>query len=608
MQLDFTELEKGVNDGLEKQAKSPDYFQQLEDREREQQRRFSAVPSWSTPLEPTAIPKPSFASPAAMPAAQVAPETIATKITREAKRKKDYMDQGLDMLKDTAVKIPPTRPPTLPITAPLAASPTAPPEDMRADQLHTGFFDSPDLFSRQRTHGDVVNRVDIAARARDNELTDYYGKAENALRRTGNPQQMDDFMAEKKEAFWQHNAKFQEARKFTLDHFPKYQRQMADYNANQAAQAKATAAGYDPLRSTGQGYTKVTPPTFPTFDPNNEYLAATFPNANPRSPYTSSQAQQPLSTPTAPTRPTTTVAAPSTSTPTPTSTALPPGLQQAIKLQNQQAADEEKRKQLFNIGGISQDPSMPGREVTVLGQTFKIPTSTADYQQQAKTTLPGPVGDVVAKAEGAVGDAAKIVGNTVSGGIDLTHDVADRGFVKGVLHHNFPEAYNTLSKAYHGVAGALGKANDSVKAVGTGLLGDNALGNNLLPLGGAALLAYLMTRDRNRGSGGQGQNININVGGGGQGRTPAFFNRLGDVNSLSDAKFASLKEAGVADAVSKAIQTRAINKVLDKAEEEGRAESKPSEKEVEITSKYPEMQKMLEDKQNKAYLERLLKD
>jgi hypothetical protein len=118
-----------------------------------------------------------------------------------------------------------------------------------------------------------------------------------------------------------------------------------------------------------------------------------------------------------------------------------------------------------------------------------------------------------------------------------------------------------------------------------------------------------MTRDRNRSSGGQGQNININVGGGGgQGHTPAFFNRVGDVNSLSDAKLGSLKEAGVADAVSKAIQTRAINKVLDKAEEEGKTESRPSEKEVEITSKYPEMQKMLEDKQNKAYLERLLKD
>ena len=451
---------------------------------------------------------------------------------------------------------------------------------MRADQLHTGFFDAPDFFSRGRTHSDVVNRVDIATRARYNELHDYYDKAENALRRTGNPQQMANLMAEKKEAFRQHNDKFLAARKFTGEDFPGYQRQMAFYNANQAAQAKATAAGYDPLRSTGQDYTKVTPPTFPKFDSNNEYLAAAFPNANPKptaantntqsaatpgilngspttstgfnvqplNPYGSQQAQQPLSTPTNP--------------------------------PNKPSSDKPLHERIRDWFSKPQNPTSPEN-------------SAWDYFPDSKASHGGHPLDI--RDKNADPNASI---------------VEELPFVGGPLREQRKFNENVQSVKDMGNKGLeiLTKLQDKAKEFGTGLGLPGAIAGNLLPLGGAALLAYLMTRDRNRSGGGQGQNININVGGGGQGRTPAFFNRVGDVSSLSDAKFGSLKEAGVADAVSKAIQTRAINKVLDKAEEEGNTESRPSEKEVEITSKYPQMQKMLEDKQNKAYLERLLKD
>jgi hypothetical protein len=69
------------------------------------------------------------------------------------------------------------------------------------------------------------------------------------------------------------------------------------------------------------------------------------------------------------------------------------------------------------------------------------------------------------------------------------------------------------------------------------------------------------------------------------------------------------KNASITEAITKAVQTRAINDAMDKmllAKQEAVPVAK--DKELEITSKYPEMQSMLNDKQNKAYLESLLKE
>jgi hypothetical protein len=65
----------------------------------------------------------------------------------------------------------------------------------------------------------------------------------------------------------------------------------------------------------------------------------------------------------------------------------------------------------------------------------------------------------------------------------------------------------------------------------------------------------------------------------------------------------------LADVISKALadaaKRRMANKVLDVVTPEDKAvEEKPEE--LEITTKYPEMAKLLEDEHNKAYLQRLL--
>jgi len=69
------------------------------------------------------------------------------------------------------------------------------------------------------------------------------------------------------------------------------------------------------------------------------------------------------------------------------------------------------------------------------------------------------------------------------------------------------------------------------------------------------------------------------------------------------------KTASITEAITKAVQTRAINDTMDKMLM-GKQETAPApqDKRLEITSKYPEMQTMLKDEQNKAYLERLLKE
>lgn len=69
------------------------------------------------------------------------------------------------------------------------------------------------------------------------------------------------------------------------------------------------------------------------------------------------------------------------------------------------------------------------------------------------------------------------------------------------------------------------------------------------------------------------------------------------------------KEAGVVDIVGKTLQNRVTNEMIDKiVKKENKNKPETHSKEIEITSKYPEMENILKNKENKAYLERLLKE
>lgn len=150
-----------------------------------------------------------------------------------------------------------------------------------------------------------------------------------------------------------------------------------------------------------------------------------------------------------------------------------------------------------------------------------------------------------------------------------------------------------------------------------------ALGAGALILGANSLFGGRNKRNRFGGSG-QAPVVNVNVGGAQQ-QQPGFFNynragvqSLGSpVNVTSsygmDNKYGMdmVKHAsGVTELLAKAVQQRAINKAIDKFQEVPAHDAKETspEEEIEITSKYPEVAKLLKDEQNKAYLDRILKD
>jgi hypothetical protein len=170
-------------------------------------------------------------------------------------------------------------------------------------------------------------------------------------------------------------------------------------------------------------------------------------------------------------------------------------------------------------------------------------------------------------------------------------------------------------KAVQGVSDRLGE--------GTGRFLVPALGAGALILGANSLLGGRNKRNRYGGSG-QAPVVNVNVGGAQQ-QQPGFFNynragvqSLGSpVNVTSsygmDNKYGMdmVKHAsGVTELLAKAVQQRAINKAIDKFQEVPAHDAKEisPEEEIEITSKYPEVAKLLKDEQNKAYLDRILKD
>jgi len=91
--------------------------------------------------------------------------------------------------------------------------------------------------------------------------------------------------------------------------------------------------------------------------------------------------------------------------------------------------------------------------------------------------------------------------------------------------------------------------------------------------------------------------------------TPTMFSgALRGVNTMGEGlKLGAEKQADIFDAVGGVALRRTINKALDTASAPAKLEA-PHEKELEIVSEYPEMAQLLKDKQNKAYLERLLKE
>jgi hypothetical protein len=123
---------------------------------------------------------------------------------------------------------------------------------------------------------------------------------------------------------------------------------------------------------------------------------------------------------------------------------------------------------------------------------------------------------------------------------------------------------------------------------------------------GALAIPALMKRKRQGGSGNSDQPIVVNNY---LGRKPTMLDPQSGVNSLSTPKMASLADKQ-ADAVIKiladAAKRRMANKVLDTVATSKPEEEKKSDKELEVVTKYPEVAKLLEDEQNRAYLNRLL--
>jgi len=262
--------------------------------------------------------------------------------------------------------------------------------------------------------------------------------------------------------------------------------------------------------------------------------------------------------------------------------------------------DEMMRQSGAKPGGGFRIPQII-KDVNKAGNTAQ--DIAVDKLKQMWNAPPAAPGAEEAK-QGIIGDAA-----------DYARTWHEKGLIpaiKHVIRNNVsPDTYESASKIKHMISGGVSSGVDMLSNAQEHI--NNALGKGVgqyvLPLGAAGILAYLMTSGKKKKEQ-EGANVNINVGGG---AIPGFFNRSPvDVNSLANPKFASLigKTAGISDAVAKVINQRVINKVIDKTieDEAGTQSSGRRNKEIEITSKYPEMTEILKDEKNKAYLDRLLHD
>jgi hypothetical protein len=151
------------------------------------------------------------------------------------------------------------------------------------------------------------------------------------------------------------------------------------------------------------------------------------------------------------------------------------------------------------------------------------------------------------------------------------------------------------------------------------------VGGGGLLLGGLALNSLFGKKKERQFSpqGGGGQNININLGGG---AAPGMFgyhragvSSLGAPTGLTsnygmDNKFGMdmVKHAGfVSNALGNVVKNRMANQAVDSLLQSKSNEQKPeqpTQEEIQIAVKNPEVLKLLENEQNKAYLNRLLSE
>lgn len=128
---------------------------------------------------------------------------------------------------------------------------------------------------------------------------------------------------------------------------------------------------------------------------------------------------------------------------------------------------------------------------------------------------------------------------------------------------------------------------------------------------GAMILPSLMNRNQQQGAAGQPVVVNNYLGG----QKPSMISPMQGVNSLTNplpkmGEFLQKKADIISEALATAAKRRMANKVLDVVSPEN---IEPDEKEsrnpeeLEVITKYPQIAKMLQDEENKAYLNRLLK-
>ena len=194
------------------------------------------------------------------------------------------------------------------------------------------------------------------------------------------------------------------------------------------------------------------------------------------------------------------------------------------------------------------------------------------------------------------------VGKAIKGTANVVSAIPRWATNKGIsTFQGAKNTYNDLSALAGGAGGLLGGAASLVrnapKIIDTiGTYAPLAMGAMLLPsLSGGS-------------QGGAGQPVVVNNY---MGQRPNALNSQSGVNTLQES-FGKAGEAldkkaeGVAEALVSAAKRRMANKVLDTVATPEKHPEEKSQEELEIVTKYPEMAKLLENEQNRAYLNRLL--
>lgn len=159
---------------------------------------------------------------------------------------------------------------------------------------------------------------------------------------------------------------------------------------------------------------------------------------------------------------------------------------------------------------------------------------------------------------------------------------------------NAPQNVHNAVKGVHSIYKSIPKVIDNI--------------GKFAPLAiGAMMLPSLMGKGQGQ-QGGAGQPIVVNNY---MGQKPNILTPRQGVHSLSEpmpkmSEFQEKKADIITKALADAAKRRMANKVLDVVTPEEEFEERRSPEELEVVTKYPEMAKMLEDEQNKAYLNRLL--